>query len=81
MDVLSGGRIVTSRGQRSISLAANLGFHNSLEGLRRLYADGHASKEEYFDALRAYQAAVEATKSKEREKVEEDRKNGKIVYG
>ena len=47
----------------------------------KLYADGHASKEEYFDALRAYQAAVEATKSKEREKVEEDRKNGRIVYG
>jgi hypothetical protein len=38
--------------------------------LRKLYADGHASKDDYADALRAYQAAVNATKSAEREVAE-----------
>jgi hypothetical protein len=52
-------------------IAANLGDHNSLKELRRLYVDGHASKADYSGALRAYQAAVEATKSAERKKAEE----------
>jgi hypothetical protein len=38
--------------------------------LKKLYSDGHASKEDYAGALRAYQAAVDATKSAEREKGE-----------
>ena len=35
-----------------------------------LYKNGHASKEDYAGTLRAYQAAVEATKSAERKKAE-----------
>jgi hypothetical protein len=58
------------RARKHLIIAANLGFHESLNALRQLYADGLASKEEYADALRAYQAAVEATKSAEREVVE-----------
>jgi tetratricopeptide (TPR) repeat protein len=64
------------RARKHWIIAANLGHHNSLEGLRRLYADGHASKEEYANALRAYQAAVDERKSAEREKAEEAIKNG-----
>jgi hypothetical protein len=58
------------RAVKHLIIAANLGYHDSLEGLRHLYADGHATKEEYANALRAYQAAVDATKSSEREKAE-----------
>jgi tetratricopeptide (TPR) repeat protein len=60
-------------------IAANLGYDGSLEALRQLYADGHASKEEYSSALRAYQTAVDATKSKEREKAEEAVQSGKVT--
>ena len=61
-------------------IAANLGHGGSLECLRKLYAGGEASKEEYADALRAYQAAVDATKSVEREKAKEAMKNGEMIY-
>jgi TPR repeat protein len=59
------------RARKHLIIAANLGYNDSLTGLKFLYADGHASKEDYADALRAYQAAVDATKSSEREKAEE----------
>ncbi len=58
------------RAKKHFIIAANLGLHESLRKLRTLYADGHASKEDYADALRAYQAAVEAAKSPEREEAE-----------
>ena len=54
------------RAKKHFIIAANLGHHNSLKALRTLYADGHASKENYAVALRAYQAAEDATKSAER---------------
>ena len=66
------------RARKHFIIAANLGLHNSLKELRELYADGHASKEDYADSLRAYQAAVEATKSEERERAEEAMKNGEV---
>jgi len=65
------------RARKHFIIAANLGYQDSLNELRELYADGHASKEEYFDALRAYQAAVDATKSPERKKAEEALKSGR----
>ncbi len=55
------------RAAKHFIIAANLGFHDSLKELRELYADGHASKEDYADALRAYQVAVDAKKSSQRE--------------
>ncbi len=66
------------RARKHWIIAANHGLHESLECTRTLYAEGHASKEDYFDALRAYEAAVDATKSPEREKVEEAIKNGEL---
>jgi len=59
------------RAKKHFIIAANLGVHASLECLKDLYKDGHATKEDYADALRAYQAAVGATKSAERKKAEE----------
>ncbi len=58
------------RAKRHFIIAANLGYHVSLNKLKILYADGHASKEDYANALRANQAAVDATKSVDREKAE-----------
>ena len=42
------------------------------------YGNGYASKEDYAGALRAYQAAIETTKSPERETVEEAIKRGEV---
>ena len=42
------------RAKKHFIIAANLGYHNSLSSVKRLYADGHASKEDYAGALRAY---------------------------
>ncbi len=64
------------RARKHFIIAANLGYHDSLNNIKVLYANGHASKEDYANALRAYQAAVDATKSAEREKAEEGIKNG-----
>jgi TPR repeat protein len=58
------------RAKRHFIISANLGYHESLECVKDLYADGLASKEDYANALRAYQAAVDATKSSEREAAE-----------
>ena len=48
-------------------IAANMGFHASLEGLKKNYAIGIVSKEDLVSALRAHKAAVDATKSPQRE--------------
>ena len=58
------------RARKHWIIAANLGHHDSLKCLRIFYAKGHASKEDYANSLRAYQAAVEATKSAQREEAE-----------
>ena len=60
----------TERAAKHWIIAANLGYHVSLDNLRYLYAEGHASKEDYYDALRAYQAALDAMKSAQREEAE-----------
>ena len=66
------------RARKHFTIAANLGYDKSLTALRQLYEDGHASKEDYADALRAYQTAVEATKSSGRERAEEAMKIGEV---
>jgi tetratricopeptide (TPR) repeat protein len=58
------------RAKKHFIIAANLGYHDSLSNLMTLYKNGHASKEDYADSLRAYQVALEATKSVERKKAE-----------
>jgi TPR repeat protein len=68
------------RARKHWIIATNLGFNDSLKLLRKLYADGHASKEDYADTLRAYQAAVDAMKSSERERAEEAIKKGEASY-
>jgi tetratricopeptide (TPR) repeat protein len=67
------------RAKKHFIIAANLGYHDSLKELRVLHTNGHASKEDYSNALRAYQAAVEATKSSDREEAEEALKSGEAT--
>jgi len=42
-----------------------------MEGLKESYPDGLVSKEDFAAALRAYQAALDATKSPQRDKAAE----------
>ena len=58
------------RARKHWIIAAKLGHDKSLKNFRILHTKGYASKEDYANALRAYQAAVEATKSAEREVAE-----------
>ena len=48
-------------------IAAKLGYDDSLEAVKILYKAGHVSKENFAAALRDHHAAIEATKSPQRE--------------
>lgn len=51
-------------------IAANMGSDDSLEALKKFYREGLISKEDLASALRAHQAATDATKSPLREEAE-----------
>jgi tetratricopeptide (TPR) repeat protein len=58
------------RAERAVKhwiIAAKLGLDDALEGVKTCFEKGVASKEDYEAALRGHQAAVDATKSKQRE--------------
>ncbi len=48
-------------------IASSLGFDRALNAVKKCFQNGDASKEDYEAALRGHQAAVDATKSKQRE--------------
>jgi len=48
-------------------ISANLGHDESIQGLKLCYKEGKVSKEDFASALRAHQAAVNETKSPQRE--------------
>ena len=48
-------------GQRSISIAAKLGYEYSLICVKDLYKDGHVRKDDFAAALRGHYASVDAT--------------------
>ena len=58
------------RAAKHFIIAANLGYDRALKCIKDLFVQRIVSKEEYAAALRGYQAAVDATKSAEREKAE-----------
>jgi tetratricopeptide (TPR) repeat protein len=62
------GRYVKS--VKHFIIAASLGYHDSLKSLMTRCAKGLVPKELYGDALRAYQATVDAAKSLERDEGE-----------
>eukprot|EP00985_Skeletonema_marinoi_P006763 scaffold2956_cov91-Skeletonema_marinoi.AAC.1 len=55
-------------------IAAALGHDGSLDALKDRFKDGLVSNEDFAAALRAHQAAIEATQSPQREAAEEARK-------
>jgi hypothetical protein len=65
---IKNGRI--ERGVKHSIIAANLGCNKSVGTLTNCYANGYVSKEDFAAALRAHQAAVDATKSPQREAAE-----------
>ncbi len=54
------------RAVKHLIIAANLGYGKSLQSLKELYKRGLVSKEDFAAALRAHKAAVDATKSPQR---------------
>jgi TPR repeat protein len=55
------------RAVKHFIIAAKLGFDGALEQVKKHFAMGLANKEDFEAALRGYQAAVDATKSKQRD--------------
>jgi len=58
------------RAVKHFTIAANLGHHQSTIALREIYAKGYARKEDYTTALRGYQVAEDAMKSRQRDEAE-----------
>jgi TPR repeat protein len=55
------------RAVKHFIIAAKLGYDNALEAVKDCFSDGFVSKEDDAAALRGHQAAVDATKSKQRD--------------
>ena len=66
------------RALKHYMIAAEGGHNNSLKQIQRLYTNGHATKEDYVKALRAYQAYLAEIKSTQRDKAAAAR--GKRYY-
>ena len=58
------------RAVKHYTIAANLGHDRSIQELKEYYIHGDVSKEDFAVALRAHHAAVNATKSEQREAAE-----------
>jgi TPR repeat protein len=63
------GRI--GRAMKHFIIAANLGYDEALDAVKMGFMDGVVSKEDFEAALRGHQAAVDATKSQQREEAYE----------
>jgi TPR repeat protein len=59
------------RAVKHFIIAANLGKDESVDMLKKCYTAGIVSKEDFAAALRAHQAAMDATKGPQREAAEE----------
>jgi TPR repeat protein len=55
------------RAYRHLIIAADLGYDDALDKVKEGFVHGLVSKEDYESALRGHQAAVDATKSEQRE--------------
>jgi hypothetical protein len=54
---------------RHMMIAASQGHDLALEAIRKFYAKGIVTKDKFEEALRAHQAAVDATRSEQRANV------------
>ncbi|EJK51498.1 hypothetical protein THAOC_29324 [Thalassiosira oceanica] len=53
--------------QEAVNERARMGFKKSLDGIKDMFIEGHATKAQYAEALRGYGDAVEEMKSHQRE--------------
>ena len=56
------------------TIAAKLGFDDSLKWIQKLYEDGCLSKDDFDSARLGHQTAIDATKSPQREEAAESEK-------
>ena len=56
-----------NRAVRHWMISANMGHEISLEAIKEFFMNGAATKEQYADALKGYQDAMEETKSHDRD--------------
>jgi len=68
------------RAVKHFIIAANLGYEDSIQKLKQGYKAGVVSKEDFVTALRAHQAAVDATKSPQREATAKAEASGEFVW-
>ncbi|KAK1747261.1 hypothetical protein QTG54_002605 [Skeletonema marinoi] len=68
---IEGGNGRTDRAVKHWIMASKLGEDAALSSLRSFYSKGFVGKEDFASALRGYQAAVDATKSHQREAAKE----------
>ena len=59
------------RAVKHMIIAAKLGFDYSMKQLLSMYKDGYITKDEYGATLRTHQAAIDATKSEQRDAADE----------
>ena len=57
-----------NRALKPFMIAVGSGDDDSLRNIKQLYLDGHATKDDYAKALRAYQAYLSEIKSDDRDK-------------
>eukprot|EP00984_Skeletonema_dohrnii_P002528 scaffold876_cov92-Skeletonema_dohrnii-CCMP3373.AAC.3 len=68
---IEGYRGQHDRAIKHFTIAAKQGHDESVGNLKKLYKVGKVSKEDFAATLRAYQAAVDATKSPQRDAAQE----------
>jgi TPR repeat protein len=66
------------RAVKHMIIAANLGSDDSIKALKQGYIHGFISKDDFAAALRAHQAAIDATKSPQREEAARAEAAGEI---
>ena len=62
--------VITRNKKRALKhfmIAVNSGWKDSLDSIKKLYLDGHATKDDYATALRAYQSYVNEIRSEQRD--------------
>ena len=55
------------RALRHFLISAKMGFKDSLDAIKQMFADGLATKAQYAETLKGYQDALEDTKSPQRD--------------
>ena len=64
-----------TRALKHYMIAVEGGKDNALKAIQKLYSNGHATKDDYAQALRAYQAYLSEIKSTQRDKAAAARAN------